>query len=400
MSVKRSVQDRGFFKRLCLLGCVLLLMSSGICASRAQADVAVAGDLLVNLDSTSLTVGELASWTNAGTLEGTFGSSTKNPVVESVQGVSAVTFADSAWLKSDFLTTADFTGSSDWSVEIWAFNPSIGGDEGMMTWSNRGEENKNAAFCYSTAPVWGAFAGWGAGDIGYGNAVAPVAGIWHHIAYTYAGGANGLFTIYVDGQQNNQGQKSLDIHGPAELPTSQAMPVILGGSTGGDATGLAANATEQWFSGSISKVRIHGGLLTAEQVKNNYDTEKAAYLSPALTIPQPAPASLDFGVVAPEAGQSPVQTITIRNVGTGDLTFNTPAVSLTGANPEQFVVVDLDTTPLAPGASREVKVACDSTTTSLLKAQLAFNTNSPLNPTVALWAMGSKPEAQAQAGDL
>jgi hypothetical protein len=144
----------------------------------------------------------------------------------------------------------------------------------MLTWSNRGEENKNAACCYSTASGWGAFAGWGAGDIGYANAVPPVAGIWHHIAFTYAGGPNGLLTVYVDGEQNNQAAKSLAIHGPAD---NEAMPVILGGSTGGDATGLAANGTEQWFTGSISKVRIHGGVLTAEQVKGNYDAEKDPY---------------------------------------------------------------------------------------------------------------------------
>ncbi len=111
MSVKGSMQYRGFLRRLSLLMCGLLLMG-GICVSTARADVAAAGDLLVNLDSTALAAGELASWTNAGTLGGTFGSSTKNPVVETVLGVSAVTFADNAWLKSDFLTNEDFTGSS------------------------------------------------------------------------------------------------------------------------------------------------------------------------------------------------------------------------------------------------------------------------------------------------
>ncbi len=396
MSVKGNVQYGGFFRRLCLLVCGLVLMS-GICASTAQAEVAAAGDLLVNLDSTTLTVGELSSWTNAGTLGGTFGTSTKNPVVESVLGVSAVTFADNAWLKSDFLATADFTGDSDWSVELWALNPSIGGDEGMLTWSNRGEENRNAACCYSTASGWGAFAGWGAGDIGYANAIAPAAGIWHHITFTYAGGANGALTVYVDGKQNNQATKNLAIHGPAD---NQAMPVILGGSTGGDATGLAANGSEQWFTGSISKVRIHGGLLTAEQVQGNYDAEKASYLSSLLAISKPSPASLDFGVIAPEAGQSPAQTVVIKNNGTGDLTFNTPSVSLTGAASDQFKVLDFDATPLAPGASRSVEVVCDTTTVGLLKAQLAFNTDSPVTPSVTLLAMGSKPEALTAAGDL
>ncbi len=386
--------------RLALVA-VLLCVAT---VSAVRADIATAGTLFVNLDSTALPVGELASWANTGTLGGTFGSSTLNPVVGNVVGVNAVTFENNAWLKSDFVAPAEFTGSSDWSVELWALNPSIGGDEGMLTWSNRGEENMNAACCYSTAPVWGAFAGWAAGDIGYGNAIPPAAGIWHHIVFTYAGGAGGQLVIYVDGKLNNQAAKNLNIHGPGNTVDDpvQENPVIVGGSTGGDPLGLAAEATNQWFTGSLSKIRIHDGVLTPEQVLGNYDTEKAAYLSGVLVVTEPAIKALNFGMVALEDGQTAPKTVIVRNDGTADITFNTPAVSLTGANADQFVIVtpSFDTTPLTPGTTRTIQVAYDPSVKGNHVAQLAFSSSSPVATTVDLSGLGGTPDALVTAGDL
>ncbi|HPS01458.1 MAG TPA: choice-of-anchor D domain-containing protein, partial [Candidatus Sumerlaeota bacterium] len=364
-------------------------------AAQAQDQTTGTGALLVSLDASTLAAGTLAAWENEGSLGGAFTSSTANPLVETVQGVKAVTFGNT-WLKSNFLTTDDFTSTSDWTVEIWALNPSVGGDEGMMTWSNRGEDNRNAACCYSTAAGWGAFAGWGPGDIGYKDAVPPTAGIWHHIVYTYAGGANAPLTIYVDGVQNNQGNKSLVIHGPND---KQPMPVILGGSTGGDATGLAANATEQWFTGSISKVRIHGGQLSAAQVKTNYDVEKTAYLASALTVTAPVSGGLYYGAVA-VGSESAAQTVTIKNIGTTDLTFTAPAVAITGDAADQYSIVPgFDTTPLAAGATRSVQVTLKPTAAGFKAAQLVFNTNSAVAAT-PVNLLGGTPTALNTAGDV
>jgi hypothetical protein len=381
----------------------LMLMAAvalwGPQAARAQGQITGTGALLVDLDASTLTAGALASWENEGALGGAFTSSTANPVVEDVQGVRAVTFANT-WLKSNFLTTADFTGGSDWSVELWAINPSVGGDEGMMTWSNRGEDNQNAACCYSTASGWGAFAGWGPGDIGYKDAIPPTAGIWHQITYTYVGGANSALTIYVDGKENTKGNKSLNIHGPGD---NQAMPVMLGGSTGGDGnTGLAANVTEQWFTGSISKVRIHGGTLSATQVQANYDAEKASYLAAALTVTVPANGGgLYYGSV-PTGSESVAQTVTIKNDGTSELTFTSPAASITGAAADQYnIVAGFDTTPLAPGATRSIQVTLKPTTAGFKAAQLVFNTNSAVTPAgVDLLGASGAPVALNTAGAL
>ncbi len=373
---------------------LVLIATAALFGPQAQGQTA-AGNLLIDLDASTLTAGALASWTNEGSLGGAFTSSTANPVVETVQGVSAVTFANT-WLKSNFLTTADFTGGSDWSVELWAINPSVGGDEGMLTWSNRGEDNQNAACAYSTAAGWGAFAGWGPGDIGYVNAIPPTAGIWHHITYTYAGGANAPLTIYVDGVQNNQANKSLNIHGPGD---TQAMPVMLGGSTGGDATGLAANVTEQWFTGSLSKVRIHNGALSAADVLANYNLEKTAYLAPALMITAPVSYGLYYGSVPLNTDSAP-QTVTIKNAGTTDLTFGTPAASVTGAAAAEYQIVPgFDTTPLAPGATRTIQVLLHPTSASFKVAQLVFNTNSAVTVT-PIDLLGGTPTVLDTAGAL
>jgi hypothetical protein len=252
----------------------------------------------------------LQTWTNAGTLGGEFiNPSAAYPMVERVQGVKAVSF-NSTWLKSDFLTTEDFTGSSDWSLETWVFEPSVNFEEQVVTWSNRGEENQNAAFIYGTAPSWGAFGGWGAGDIGFLNATPPAQGKWHLVTITYPGGANSLLKVYVNGELNNSKSMSLNIHGPGD---NQAMPIILGGSTGNDALGLDAVASGWWFSGSLAAVRFHGGELTADQVYNNYLFEKSDYTFPGLVLDSPVLPSLNFGAQGVDAGASEPMTLLLRN---------------------------------------------------------------------------------------
>jgi hypothetical protein len=158
----------------------------------------------------------------------------------------------------------------------------------------------------------------------------------------------------VDGELNNEADKTLNIHGPGDTVET---PVILGGAVGGEALGLGAQAETQWFTGSLSKVRIHDGVLTADQVKTNYDTEKAAYLSGLLVVSEPASKEMSFGMVLLEDGQSAPKTVVIKNDGTANITFNSPAVSLTGANADQFVIVtqDFDTSPMAPGTTRSLR---------------------------------------------
>jgi hypothetical protein len=132
-------------------------------------------------------------------------------------------------------------------------------------------------------PHLGAFAGWGAGDIGYGNAIPPAAGIWHHIAFTYTGGATGHISVYVDGELNNEADKTLNIHGPAMRSRRRSFWAERWAVT---RSGWALRPTTSG-SRSLSKVRIHDGVLTADQVKTNYDTEKAAYLSGLLVVSEP-----------------------------------------------------------------------------------------------------------------
>jgi hypothetical protein len=218
---------------------------------------------------------------NAGTLGGEFFNPVgAYPSVETVQGVQAVKF-DSTWLKSNFLTTEAFTGNSDWSLETWVFDPSVNFEEQVVMWSNRGEENKNATFIYGTAPNWGAFGGWGAGDIGFLNATPPSQGTWHQVTITYAGGANSPLSVYVDGRLNTSKNMNLAIHGPAD---NEAMPVFLGGSTGDAAGGLDANATGWWFTGALAAVRFHDGALSADAVYSNYSFEKDGFDFSALTV--------------------------------------------------------------------------------------------------------------------
>jgi hypothetical protein len=244
------------------------------------ADVVVATDLLISIDAAELPLGTLNSWTNTGSLGGTFTAPTAPPTVSVADGVRAVEF-NQTWMRSSFLTTEGFTGASDWSLEAWVYDESVPDEAQVVTWSNRGEENQNGAFLYGTNATWGAFAGWAAGDIGYLNGAAPAAGEWHHVGITYQGVDNGgLLSVYVDGLLNNSKTMTLNIHGPGD---SQAMPVMLGGSTGDGALGEQAVVSGWWYTGWLASVRIHDGTLTADQVLQNFLVSQPSRLASAPT---------------------------------------------------------------------------------------------------------------------
>ena len=88
---------------------------------------------------------------------------------------------------------------------------------------------------------------------------------WHHLVYTYDGSTQ---RVYADGIEKN----FEDL--PGGLAVAPSVPIRLATQTEGngiDATGGLRGSL------SLGKVRIHDGLLSADDVLNNYNAEKEMF---------------------------------------------------------------------------------------------------------------------------
>ena len=147
------------------------LAVAALCGASGAATQAA---VLVDLDATQLPEGPLPTWTNTGATAGDFASSgTAVPAVTTTGGVKSVLFTGAANnylgpVAPDSINANDPNGLGARTIEAWVFNPSGSDLETLIAWGRReGPDNTNAAFSHGVHPTWGAFAGWGAGDIGW-----------------------------------------------------------------------------------------------------------------------------------------------------------------------------------------------------------------------------------------
>ncbi len=167
-----------------ILAALLVVAVTTLGGTELRADIAWAGESLVDLDATVLTPGPIANWTNAGTL-GDFVAAGA-PQVGLVDGANAVMFDGVNDYFDGPLSVASIELNEDVSVEVWAQNPWIAGEETLLSWGKRGgPEGTNMSFNYGTSGDFGAVGHWGSPDIGWSG--APMRNQWHHLVYTYDG---------------------------------------------------------------------------------------------------------------------------------------------------------------------------------------------------------------------
>ena len=219
----------------------------------------IAGTLYVDLRATNY--GSGAGWLNQGTL-GDFSCWWPYPTLE--LNAAGTTFPGIHFDGSQRFdgpgTEPDIDGSSDRSIEVWALEPApLGSIETLVSWGIAGHSAGFSA-CYGASWSYGAFmdgpyadpcnAGWGS------DAAIPAPGVWHHLVYVYDGGTQ--LKVYVDGVATVA--RTL----PYPLSTWQSAAIVIGATYW-----LSGN---YWipFNGYINSVRVHGGVLSANDVWANY----------------------------------------------------------------------------------------------------------------------------------
>lgn len=225
---------------------------------------------LVKLNAAELLLGStLKSWTNQGSLGGTFDSQANPPTVGLAKGRKAIKFTTGDFLKASFNSPTALAGNSSFTVSTWVNNPQIGESECLLSWAGRGGPDATTAqFNYGTSPNFGAVGHWAFADMGFKDG-APEAGKWHHIAVVFDGV---IERIYVNGKLNNSAAKMLLMH--------RGRPMFIGTSDPGT----------EFFDGYMASLEIYDIPLTAEQVAN-----KAA-ASPVADVLQHLDSSrLDYG---------------------------------------------------------------------------------------------------------
>jgi hypothetical protein len=222
--------------------------------------LAIAGSLYVDLVASDVST-DPNTWPNRTAAAGDDFTAVGTPTyVANVggTGVAGVEFIRSeadAYLGP--ITTADLDGGSDRSIEVWAYNPRAADDETLVAWGHRGSTRQNMAVTCGSNLGYGAAGLW-ADDLGWTTGM-PAVGQWHHFVFTYDGATTAK--VYADGFLKTT--RTLG----AVLDTFFDQPIRLGaqGNTAGDDFDFG-----QALSGYIAAVRVHTGLLSDNDVKNNF----------------------------------------------------------------------------------------------------------------------------------
>lgn len=226
-----------------------------ITVSRRQEGVAVAGTLYVDLRAADAS-SDINNWKNRVTT-GDFTAEGTPTYVANVEntGVAGVRFNGTEAFVGP-LSTRDLDQGSDRSIEVWAFNPAIASEETLVAWGHRGGPDlSNMSFNYGNNALYGAVGHWGQ-DVGWNG--SPVAGQWHYLVYTYDGSTA---RVYADGVLKSSRTYA------APLDTYIDFPIRLGAQASND-----GSVTEfgQSLTGYLAMVRVHGGVLSDNDIKNNF----------------------------------------------------------------------------------------------------------------------------------
>ena len=278
---QRMLPGSGFVRALVAVFVTLLVIQAG--GSRAWGQIQVAEELFVELSASDPSAGSPV-WTN--TAPATIGDffEVGDPFVETVEGVTAVTF-NTTDLQDAYQSELDapegLVGLDPTrSIEAWVYNPTVADEETIVSWGARGgPDGTNMSFNYGSNPFFGAVGHWGAGfpDLGWNNdGGAPSSGQWHHLVYTYDGETT---RVYADGciVDETTCETNSEFLGAGTVNTFMPSKVTIASQL--EAGGVALTGGLRGTL-SIAELRVHDGVLTPAQIQNNFDIGCALYCPP------------------------------------------------------------------------------------------------------------------------
>jgi len=133
----------------------------------------------------------------------------------------------------------------------------------VVSWGTRGNCGGQVSCAYGANPGWGGLAMW-CNDHGWGT--LPVAGQWHYLAWTLD--TNGVETLFADGVTN----AVYTAVSPAVDPNNNIAIAFSHGNTAGSLAGGVNGGCE-----IVGRVRIADGILSGQQVANNFAAEKGGF---------------------------------------------------------------------------------------------------------------------------
>jgi autotransporter-associated beta strand protein len=231
-----------------------------------------AGTLLVDVSADAITADDgdaIAQWPNSGTLGGDFAplsGSTGPTFTNSLLGRKAVFFGGTVQgVLTNSIVPSSLTGANPWSVETWVWVPALPPaksvylswtqDEGTGTYQPEQRmmlryDSGNGAIDHRGSTV----------NFSYG---IPPAGAWHHIVATRSVWGNEY--LYVDGNFST-------IYAGGAVTLEAGKPLALGA-----VLKYGTADYTNFFAGALSRVRIHTGTLSEQDVLNNYLVDARAY---------------------------------------------------------------------------------------------------------------------------
>ncbi|MCX6872940.1 MAG: hypothetical protein NTW21_03905 [Verrucomicrobia bacterium] len=222
---------------------------------------------LVVLDAANLPQGPLASWNNVGSLKGAFKNDGTNPQVKIIDGVKAVDFAGKDHMLADFKAPAGIVGDQPWTVIVKTNCRNLEAERTLVSWANRPDNCLQLQYGDSTQ--FGAIGTWSGNVTGWLENL-PAKNSWHTLIYTYAGGQDGEFQAWCDGNPRVTRKFSLSIKADR--------PFVIGACMAGDPASNVGYTHH--IDGAIASVQVYDRGFTTLECWNASGFQSAHPLAP------------------------------------------------------------------------------------------------------------------------
>lgn len=180
------------------------------------------------------------------------------PMLETVQGASAITFSGSDALVWDRTPKYGMDKNRSWSAEFWVYQKAAAGDQLLVAWGP--DNNGVRLYAPGSSKAW---------TVGANTAAwpsQPAVGKWNHIAFIFDGGGlndgEGAMRLYVNGKEilTKSYKLNLPDRTPIQIGGLQAGGQVIGG-----------------FKGALAHVRVYDYYISDDQVQEHYLGERNGY---------------------------------------------------------------------------------------------------------------------------